>query len=41
VDGRLTKVKLAEFTDSIMEHIAELLPVEYRGNYAGKKTGKI
>jgi len=41
VDGRLTKVKLAEFTDSIMEHIAELLPAEYRGNYAGKKTGKI
>ena len=41
VDGRLTKVKLAEFTDSIMEHIAELLPAEYRGNYTGKKTGKI
>ncbi len=41
VDGRLTKIKLAEFTDSIMEHIAELLPAEYRGNYTGKKTGKI
>ena len=41
VDGRLTKVKLAECTDSIMEHIAELLPAEYRGNYTGKKTGKI
>ncbi len=34
VSSRLTKVELAEFTNSIMRHIAELLPVEYRGNYA-------
>jgi len=40
VNGRLTKVELTEFTDSIMEHIAELLPTEYRGNYTGKKTRK-
>jgi len=37
-DGKLTKAELAEFTDSIMEHIAELLPEEYRGIYAGKKS---
>ena len=36
VNGRLTKVELVELTDSIMEHIAELLPTEYRGNYKGK-----
>ena len=29
------KAKLAELTNSIMEHIAELLPLEYRGNYVG------
>ena len=34
VNGRLSKEKLAELTDSIMLHIAELLPLEYRGNYA-------
>jgi 1-acyl-sn-glycerol-3-phosphate acyltransferase len=36
VNGKLTKVELAEFTNSIMEHIAELLPPQYRGNYAGQ-----
>jgi len=37
VNGKLTKVELARFTNSIMERIAELLPPEYRENYAGKK----
>jgi len=36
VDSKLTKVELAEFTNSIMEHIAELLPPQYRGDYAGR-----
>jgi len=36
VSSRLTKVELAEFTNSIMQHIAELLPIEYRGTYAGE-----
>ena len=35
VSGKLTKADLAQLTDSIMEHIAELLPPQYRGNYAG------
>lgn len=34
VRSRLTKTELAELTDAIMWHIAELLPPEYRGNYA-------
>jgi 1-acyl-sn-glycerol-3-phosphate acyltransferase len=38
VDGRLTSAKLAGFTHSIMEHIAELLPAQYRGNYSGGKN---
>ncbi|MFC2046854.1 lysophospholipid acyltransferase family protein [Chloroflexota bacterium] len=37
VSGKLTKVKLTECTNSVMGHIAELLPAEYRGNYAGKR----
>ncbi len=36
VSSRLTKAKLAELTNSIMGHIAELLPLEYRGDYAGQ-----
>ena len=36
--SELTKVKLAELTNSIMEHIAELLPPKYRGNYTGKRN---
>ena len=36
VGSRLTKVELAELTDYMMAHIAELLPPEYRGHYAGK-----
>lgn len=33
VNGKSTKTELVELTNFIMEHIAELLPVEYRGNY--------
>lgn len=40
VNGKLTRVKLIEFTHSIMEHIAELLPAEYRGDYGSQKIGK-
>lgn len=36
VSSKLTKLKLAEHTDFIMERIAGLLPPEYRGNYAGE-----
>ena len=36
LSGRLTKVELAELTDTMMERIAELLPKKYRGNYTGK-----
>ncbi len=39
VNGKLSKIELAELTNFIMGHIAELLPVEYRGNYA--KRGKL
>jgi len=34
--SRLTKAELAKATNSIMGRIAELLPLEYRGNYAGQ-----
>lgn len=33
-DSKLTRVKLAQLTDSMMKHIAELLPPEYQGIYA-------
>ena len=36
VNGRLTKTKLDELTKYIMERVADLLPVEYRGTYARK-----
>lgn len=32
--SRLTKQELAESTTSIMQHIAELVPPDYRGDYA-------
>ena len=32
--SKLTRAELARLTEVIMEHIAELLPPEYRGNYA-------
>ena len=34
VDDKLTKTKLGELADYIMEHVAELLPPEYQGCYA-------
>jgi 1-acyl-sn-glycerol-3-phosphate acyltransferase len=34
--GELAKLELAEHTDFIMKRIAELLPPEYRGDYAGE-----
>ena len=36
--SKLTKVKLAEFTNYMMGRIAELLPLEYRGDYAGREN---
>lgn len=36
---KATKKKLAELADQIMEHIAQLLPPEYRGHYATKPSG--
>jgi len=38
VDGKLTREKLVEYTDLIMQRIAELLPPQYRGVYAGDKS---
>ena len=38
VDGRMTKEELAGLTDEIMGRIAELLPEEYRGDYARSKV---
>jgi 1-acyl-sn-glycerol-3-phosphate acyltransferase len=35
-NGRVTKEQLAGLTDTIMSHIAELLPSEYHGVYAKK-----
>jgi 1-acyl-sn-glycerol-3-phosphate acyltransferase len=36
-NGKITKEQLNEITDSIMHHIAELLPSEYRGYYQSRK----
>ena len=36
--GKLTKKELSGLTNSIMRHIAELLPPEYRGEYGDKNT---
>ncbi len=36
--GELTRMELAQQTNSIMEHIAELLPPEYRGNLYGEHS---
>ncbi len=33
-NGKVVKTELAIFTNTIMQHIAELLPEEYRGYYA-------
>ncbi len=37
VGSKLTRVELTELTNSIMGRIAELLPPEYRGNYAEQR----
>jgi len=36
VKSRLTKAELTKLTNSMMEHIAALLPPEYRGDYTGQ-----
>lgn len=41
VNGKVTRAELAQFTHSIMEHIAELLPEEYRGNYGRGEAKEI
>jgi 1-acyl-sn-glycerol-3-phosphate acyltransferase len=39
-DGKLTKEKLAELTDGIMNNIAAMLPPQYRGQYGeGEPVG--
>ena len=38
VNGKVSKSQVAEFTNTIMEHIAEMLPPSYRGNYTGQKV---
>lgn len=35
VEGKLSREALADYTDLIMRRIAELLPLKYRGVYAG------
>ena len=40
VNGKLTRAELDEFTHSLMEHIAELLPTEYRGKYGRQKISQ-
>jgi len=37
VNGKVTRVELAKMSELIMEHIADLLPTTYRGNYSGRK----
>ncbi|MDP2730001.1 MAG: lysophospholipid acyltransferase family protein [Dehalococcoidales bacterium] len=36
-NGKVSRQELTESTNTIMEHIAELLPLEYRGYYARQK----
>jgi len=36
ISGRLTKTELDGLTNHVMERVAELLPIEYRGTYARK-----
>ncbi|MBI4180621.1 MAG: 1-acyl-sn-glycerol-3-phosphate acyltransferase, partial [Chloroflexi bacterium] len=38
LNGKLSRTELAGLTNFIMGHIAELLPVEYQGNYASKEN---
>ncbi len=37
-NGKVSRVQLDELTHCIMDHIAGLLPVEYRGNYAQQEV---
>jgi 1-acyl-sn-glycerol-3-phosphate acyltransferase len=39
-DGKLTREERNRLLTNIMEHIAELLPAEYRGVYAGVKNAE-
>lgn len=39
-NNKLDKTERDKLTNSIMEHIAALLPQEYRGSYTGKAGGK-
>ncbi len=41
ISSRLTKAELTELTTSIMGHIAELLPLRYRGDYGARKLDDI
>ena len=41
VNSKLTRRTLIALTNCIMERIAELLPLEYHGNYARENIGKI
>ncbi len=36
VNGRLSRLEVAELADAMMIRIAELLPLEYHGHYAGQ-----
>ena len=38
INGKLSKAELAELTNFMMEHVAELLPVEYQGNYTKQRV---
>ena len=38
MNGKVTKAELAQFTDFMMEHIAERLPSEYQGYYARQEN---
>jgi 1-acyl-sn-glycerol-3-phosphate acyltransferase len=40
VDGKLTREKRRELTRIMMEHIADLLPPEYQGVYAGGENAE-
>ena len=41
VSSKLTRIERTQLTSFIMERIAELLPPEYRGEYAGEEHKKI
>jgi len=40
VNGKFSKTELTKLTTLLMMHVAELLPLEYRGNYGGKNSLK-